>query len=76
MSMGIDDANCDLSNAIDGEAMMRMIEEDYQDALQKCQEGKSSEELRLLSLSVRNVVRLPDACCLSSTVGSDACCCG
>jgi hypothetical protein len=33
---------------IDGEAKMRMIEQDYQDALQKCQDGESSEELRLL----------------------------
>jgi hypothetical protein len=32
----------------DGQAIMKTIERDYQEALQKCQEGKSSEELREL----------------------------
>jgi hypothetical protein len=33
---------------IDGDAIMRMNARDYRDALQKCQEGKSSKELREL----------------------------
>jgi hypothetical protein len=31
-----------------GEATMKMMERDYQEALQKCQQGMSSEELRQL----------------------------
>jgi hypothetical protein len=31
---------------IDGEAIMKMIDRDYREALQQCQEGKFSEELR------------------------------
>lgn len=31
-----------------GEAMMKALEVDYQEALHKCQEGKFSEELRML----------------------------
>jgi hypothetical protein len=33
---------------IDGEGIMKPIETDYQEALQKCQEGRFSEELRVL----------------------------
>jgi hypothetical protein len=40
-------ANIDRSLLM-GEATMKMMERDYQEALQKCQQGMSSEELRQL----------------------------